>query len=142
LLFRRFSDALGVQLDEGPESDQVICWREQLLAVLAHGSAAQAVGALGLGTETIVSTMYGYFTQALGRMPELSPRDTVFFPLHTTVDDHHQATLQAIAIDFAATDEGRADLRRGMLKALQLRCAFWDWLHARALDPDLADQAL
>ena len=142
VLFRRFSDAIGVVRDDGPESDQLVCWREQFLQVLAGGSAAEAVGALGLGTENIVSSMYGAFTRALTRVPELSPRDTVFFPLHTAVDDHHQATLQAIAADFAETGQGRADLRRGMLKALQLRCAFWDWLYARALDPANADQAI
>lgn len=142
VLFRRFADAIGVVRDDAPESDQLVCWREQFLQVLAGGSAAEAVGALGLGTENIVSTMYGAFTRALARVPELHPRDTVFFPLHTAVDDHHQATLQAIAADFAETAEGRAELRRGMLKALQLRCAFWDWLYTRALNPANADQAL
>lgn len=142
LLFRRFSDAIGVDRDGEHESDQLICWREQFLQVLSGGSAAEAVGALGLGTENIVSTIYGSFTRAIARVPELSPRDTVFFPLHTAVDDHHQETLQAIATDFAETNQGRADLRRGMLKALQLRTAFWDWLYARAIDPANAEHAL
>lgn len=142
VLFRRFADALGVPRESGPEADAVVCWREQLLALLAGGSPAEAVGALGLGTETIVRTMYGAFTQALDRVPGLSPRDTVFFPLHTAVDDHHQATLQSIAADFAATPAGRTALRRGMLKALQLRSAFWDWLYERALDPARADDVL
>ena len=142
VLFRRFADALGVPRESEPEADAVVCWREQLLALLAGGSPAEAVGALGLGTETIVRTMYGAFTQALDRVPGLSPRDTVFFPLHTAVDDHHQATLQSIAADFAATPAGRTGLRRGMLKALQLRSAFWDWLYERALDPARADDVL
>ena len=142
ILFRRFADAMGVPRASGPEADAVVCWREQLLALLAGGSPAEAVGALGLGTETIVRTMYGAFTQALARVPGLSPRDTVFFPLHTAVDDHHQATLQSIAADFAATPAGQTGLRRGMLKALQLRSAFWDWLHERAMDPDHADDVL
>jgi hypothetical protein len=53
--------------------------------------------------------------------------------LHTAVDDHHQATLKAIASDFAATAAGRADLTKGMCKALALRDAFWSWLHERAM---------
>lgn len=142
ILFRRFSDAIGVVRDGTAESDQLVCWREQFLQVLGGGSAAEAVGALGLGTENIVSTMYGSFTRAIACVPDLSPRDTVFFPLHTAVDDHHQATLQAIAADYAETEQGRADLRRGMLKALQLRTAFWDWLYARAIDPANAEQAI
>jgi len=56
----------------------------------------------------------------------------VFFPLHTAVDDHHQATLHRIATDLAATPEGVRDLAAGMREALELRASFWDWLEARA----------
>lgn len=141
-LFQSFSRALGVVAAPGDEADQVAVWRELFLGVLGSGTPAEALGALGLGTENIVRTMYGYFVRALERTGELSPRDTVFFPLHTAVDDHHQATLQAISAAYAATPEGRIALRRGMLKALQLRCAFWDWMYARALAPAEAERAL
>lgn len=142
LLFQRFADAMGVSRHGTVEADQVVCWRESFLQLLASGSPAEALGALGLGTENIVSTIYGPFVEAIGRIGDLTPRDTVFFPLHTEVDDHHQATLQAISTDFAQSDESRADLRRGMLKALQLRTAFWDWLHERAMNPALADEVV
>jgi pyrroloquinoline quinone (PQQ) biosynthesis protein C len=135
VLFRRFATAMEVRFD-APEADAVACWREVFLGVLSTGTAAEAVGALGLGTENIVSTMYTSFLAALARVNGLSPRDTVFFPLHTAVDDHHQATLQAIATELAVNETGRQDLRRGMLKALQLRSAFWDWMYARALAPN------
>jgi hypothetical protein len=52
------------------------------------------------------------------------------------VDDHHQATLRDIAIDLAATKQGRLDLAKGMQKALALRCSFWSWMHQRALQPE------
>jgi pyrroloquinoline quinone (PQQ) biosynthesis protein C len=136
LLFERFRDALGGRGEPGVEADQVVCWRELFLVLLASGSPAEAVGALGLGTEHIVKTIYTPFTAALARLGELAPRDTVFFPLHVVVDDDHGESLHAIAADFAARPEGRVQLRRGMLKALQLRSAFWDWLHERALAPE------
>lgn len=142
LLFQRFSRAIGVERGDTPESDQVACWRETFLQLLANGTPAEALGALGLGTENIVRTIYGPFVAAIERVGDLSRRDTVFFPLHTAVDDHHQATLQAISADFATTRSGRTELRRGMLKALQLRSAFWDWMLARALDPSRADEVL
>jgi len=142
LLFRRFSDAIGVRRSDLNESDQVVCWREQFLQVLSSGSAAEALGALGLGTENIVRTIYGPFVKAINRLGDISPRDAVFFPLHTAVDDHHQETLQQISADFAKSSEGRVCLRRGMLKALQLRCAFWDWLYERALNPDRAQEVI
>lgn len=142
LLFRRFSLAVGVTPDPADEHDQVICWRDMFLAVLGNGSPAEALGALGLGTENIVRTIYGPFVKAIDRLGTLDPRDTVFFPLHTAVDDHHQATLQAISADYARTPEGRSGLRRGMLKSLSLRSAFWDWLHARAMQPAAAESVL
>jgi pyrroloquinoline quinone (PQQ) biosynthesis protein C len=135
-LFRRFRRALGVLDDDAsPEAIEMICWREQFLVILSNGSAAEALGALGLGTETIVQTIYQPFVEAIGRIG-MHPRDSVFFPLHTAVDDHHQATLRDIAIDLAATEQGRLDLAKGMQKALALRCSFWSWLHQRALQPE------
>jgi hypothetical protein len=142
LLFERFSDALGVDLELTAEHDQVVCWRELFLQILAFGSPAEAVGAFGLGTENIVRVIYEPLVAAINRLQGLSPRDTVFFLLHTTVDDHHQATLQAISTDFAQSQSGRLGLRRGMLKSLQLRTAFWDWLYERAMNPDCAQEVI
>jgi len=133
-LFQRFVGALGVEpVDADATAVEVICWREMFLGVLAEGSPAQSVGALGLGTEGVVSTMYRYFLPALKRLA-LAPKDTVFFPLHTMVDDHHQATLLDIAGYYARSAEGRHEVEKGMSKALYLRAGFWDWLYTRALE--------
>ena len=133
-LFKRFRNAIGVGNTAAVDDHiEVVCWREQFLAILNTGSAAEALGALGLGTETIVQTIYQPFVDAINKLGSLQPEDAVFFPLHTAVDDHHQATLKAIASDFAATAEGRADLAKGMRKALALRDSFWSWLHERAM---------
>ena len=133
LLFKRFRNSIGVD-NIATEDDhiEVVCWREQFLAIINTGSAAEALGALGLGTETIVQTIYQPFVEAIQKVGTIKPEDAVFFPLHTAVDDHHQATLKAIATDFAATPAGRADLAKGMIKALALRDSFWSWLYARA----------
>jgi hypothetical protein len=49
-LFRRFRGALGVMDDDAcPEAIEVVCWREQFLAILANGSAAEALGGPGAG---------------------------------------------------------------------------------------------
>jgi hypothetical protein len=142
ILFQRFARAMGVEPGTAPEADQVVCWRDSFLQLLANGTPAEALGAIGLGTENIVRTIYGPFVTALRGLGDLAPRDTVFFPLHTAVDDHHQATIQSISADFAMTESGRVELRRGMLKSLQLRCAFWDWMLARALHPAAAEAVL
>lgn len=131
-LFQRFRRALGVDINDRREHTEVVCWRELFLSILTNGTPAEALGALGLGTETIVQTIYQPFVEAINRVQTISPEDAVFFPLHTAVDDHHQATLKAIATDFAATPQGRADLTKGMCKALALRDSFWGWLYDRA----------
>lgn len=133
-LFQRFRRALGV-MDSAIEEDpmEVVCWREMFLSVLG-GSPAEAIGALGLGTEGVVRDMYKPFVQALERMEDLDPKDIVFFPLHTAVDDHHQATLLDIARYYAKTPESRRDLAKGMRKALALRASFWDWMYERAME--------
>lgn len=136
-LFARFRTALGLPTSPTAEEHiEVRCWRELFLDVLSHGSAAEAVGALGLGTEGIVQTIYRPFQSAIRHLETLHPRDCVFFALHTCVDDQHQESLRRIAAAFATTAEGRRDLAMGMYKALKLRDSFWSWLHARALNPE------
>jgi len=140
VLFRRFCIAAGVEQDSLTEDAvEVVCWREMFLSILSGGSTAEALGALGLGTENVVSTMYQHFLPAL-EVLEAPPSETVFFPLHAAVDDHHQETLMDISRHYAATAEGRRDLLKGMRKALSLRAGFWDWLHARALTQGKCDE--
>lgn len=133
-LFQRFRKALGV-VDSPFEDDsiEVVCWREMFLSVLG-GSPAESVGALGLGTEGIVRDLYKPFVKALNTLPDLAPRDVVFFPLHTAVDDHHQATLLDIARYYSQTEQSRRDVAKGMRKALALRASFWDWMYERAME--------
>ena len=140
VLFRRFCIAVGVD-DTDPETDalEVVCWREMFLSILSSSSAAEAVGALGLGTENVVSTMYQHFLPALKTL-DLAASDTVFFPLHAAVDDHHQETLLDISRHYARTPEGRLELLKGMRKALALRAGFWDWMLLRARTRGACDE--
>ena len=133
-LFYRFSSAIGVSDPcAGDDAIEVVCWREMFLSVLTNGSPAEALGALGLGTEGIVRDIYLPFVAALTRLPGLAPSDIVFFPLHTAVDDDHQETLLDITRHYAGTEAGLLDVTKGMRKALALRSSFWDWMHERAL---------
>ena len=118
---------------------EVVCWREMFLSILSGESAAEAVGALGFGTENVVSTMYQHFLPALETL-DVPPSETVFFPLHAAVDDHHQATLLDISRHHARTPENRLDLVKGMRKALALRAGFWDWMLLRARTRGACDE--
>jgi pyrroloquinoline quinone (PQQ) biosynthesis protein C len=134
-LFRRFQHALGVSslLDTDPEAMTAVCWREMFYSLLVNGSAAEAVGAISFGTEAIVRHVYPPILDAIRRYGRLQRQDYVFFELHCLVDDDHTDTLLTIAASLAQDHRDRADLRKGMFKALFLRASFWDHLHHRAL---------
>ncbi len=132
-LFSRFREALGLHGTTGIDGVEVSCWRDLFYATLSQGSALQAIGALGFGTEAIVSRIYDNFTQALART-DLAARDTVFFPLHGKVDDQHHETMMDIARDLYRGERDRKELEEGMRKALFLRAAFWDFLLSRVRD--------
>jgi pyrroloquinoline quinone (PQQ) biosynthesis protein C len=131
-LFRRFQDAMGV--DRGQLNGiEVEIWRESFLSLVQDGSATAAVGAIGLGTETIVKFIYKHLIEAIENHTDLSLEEYVFFPLHTEVDDEHGLILLKIAEELANESEKTAfELRKGMLKALNLRAAYWDDMYARA----------
>jgi pyrroloquinoline quinone (PQQ) biosynthesis protein C len=133
-LFRRMCRALGVdQAQLAVPAGAALLWRSRLLGFLRQATAAEAVGALGLGTEGIVKHIYRPMLEGMRKYSGLQRSDYVFLELHCHVDDHHQQDLLDIANDLAATAKGRADLRRGMLTALDLRRAFWDHLYRRAV---------
>jgi len=134
LLFERFRRALGIHDGDSATADEleVVCWRESFYNLLACGSAAEAVGAIGLGTENVVGKIYAPIVQAINHLGTVNRRQAVFFELHCEVDEDHHEALLAIARDFAEHPDNRIDLHKGMLKALGYRSRFWDWMHHRA----------
>jgi len=133
-LFKRFQQAVDVDDtdDHADDTLEVVCWRESFYHLLADGSPAEAVGAIGLGTENVVNKIYAPIISAIERLGTLDRRQYVFFELHCEVDDDHHEALLKIAHDFTDVAQDRIDLRKGMLKALGLRAIFWDWMHNRA----------
>jgi pyrroloquinoline quinone (PQQ) biosynthesis protein C len=132
ILLRRFCRALNVSdLELQHPSEASRAWTAAFLEFLESASPAAAVGALGLGTEGVVRPIYSRILSGL-RGLGLSREDTVFFDLHCTVDDQHAIDLCEIAEDLAVTPIDRAELHHGMLRALELRHAFWDHLDAQA----------
>lgn len=132
-LFKRFQKAMGVQPNTLPDIEVQI-WREMFLNIIRNGSPEEAVGAIGLGTESVVKHIYRYLIEAIERHTSLSLEEYVFFPLHTEVDDEHGKILLAIADKMGNTSgAAREKIRKGMLKALNLRSVYWDDMMARAI---------
>lgn len=137
-LFQRFLSAVGMTpqwLEDHPSCDDARVWSELFLQCCRSGGGAQAVGALGLGTESIVSTVYRPLLEAIQRHTDVEPADRVFFDLHCTVDDAHGDVLIEIAAEVAERGAAeRASLRLGTLMALNLRAGFYDAMLVRAME--------
>jgi pyrroloquinoline quinone (PQQ) biosynthesis protein C len=135
-LFRRFQDAMGVDRNESI-GIEVQIWRESFLSLVQDGSSVEAVGAIGLGSESIVKFVYRHLIEAIEKHTNLTLEQYVFFPLHTEVDDEHGLILLRIAEELAGeSEESALQLRKGMLKALNLRAAYWDNMYDRAKQID------
>lgn len=142
LLFRRFCHAVGITDAElASPTPAALTWRTRFLQFLEGATPAQAVGALGLGTEHVVKPIYRQLLAGILSLGTLRRDEFVFFELHCLVDDQHQQDLLAIAQQLAATPGEVAELRSGMRTALGLRCEFWDQLYRTALEGSLAHPA-
>ncbi len=131
-LFRRFCQSIDIESDNSLDITVEI-WRELFLNVMYNGSAAEAIGAIGLGTESVVKHIYKFFTNAIQSHTDLDREDYVFFELHSEIDDEHGKIMIQIAEDFLnESSNNYNELRKGMLKALNLRVLFWDMMYERA----------
>lgn len=136
VLFQRFRRAAGVS----PEYDAVTppcttatVWRDLFLQKCKSRQPGVGLGAIGLGTEMIVSTIYGYLHQAVTSHTDMKPEDYLFLTLHLDCDDEHAEKLKEISLELAEEQNNREALRFGVLSSLNLRNAFWDVMLARAV---------
>lgn len=135
LLFRRFLRALDMDdewLAQHAYCDDAVIWSHLFLQCCSTGGAAQAVGAIGLGTEGVVRPIYEKLLIGIDRYLSVDDQDKVFFTLHALEDDAHGEILAQIAIDLAVNPAHRAGLYLGMMTALNLRASFFDTMHRRA----------
>ena len=135
VLYQRFLKAVGV--DEKFRAshgycDEAMIWRRMFQAICSTGGAAQALGAMGLGTENIVKFVYAKIIKAIDKHLDVSREERVFFDLHAAVDDEHGEVIDNIAVDYAQFRRNREPLRNGMLMALNARAAFFDGMMIRA----------
>lgn len=133
-LFERFQHAAGV--NEHDAQSRVCAnakvWQAQFLR-LCESNEHVAIGALGLGTELIVSRIYQQILQCLKHHTALTPVERVFFDLHSACDDEHAEQMLHITSEMASDARAKAAIAQGMRAALALRIQFWDCMLERAL---------
>ena len=95
-MFAHFRKAIGA--DDVRDTGEIAQdWKELFIAQLTQAGPAEALGALGLGTESIVKHFYRPLIQAIRNHTDLSRRDYVFFELHAELDDEHGELMLNIA---------------------------------------------
>lgn len=135
-LYRRFQKAIGVDFDRplsSADREAGLHWSEQFLS-LCKINACVGVGALGIGTELIVSKIYHQILEGLRNFTDLTLSQRVFFELHTECDEEHAAQLIEIAQDLAINEEACKQIEYGVSKAIHMRVEFWDKMYERALN--------
>lgn len=135
-LFQRFRRAAGVSPEyeaRNTACTTALAWRDLFLQKCRSRQPGVGLGAIGIATEMVVSTIYRYLHQAVSRHTAMKPDDYVFLTLHLDCDDQHAADLKQVSIELAERQETREALRFGVLSSLNLRNAFWDVMLARAV---------
>jgi pyrroloquinoline quinone (PQQ) biosynthesis protein C len=135
-LFQRFRRAAGVSPEyeaATPACTTALVWRDLFLQKCNSRQPGVGLGAIGIATEMVVSTIYRYLQRAVSKHTAMKPEDYLFLTLHLDCDDGHAADLKQISIELAGRHDTREALRFGVLSSLNLRNAFWDVMLARAV---------
>lgn len=132
-LFRRFQEALGIDADyrKTAQHCQIIPWGEQFLQ-LCKMNEYVGVGAIGIGTELIVSRIYKQILEGLKTYSRLTMTQRVFFDLHSQCDEKHAAQVLLITKELAQDHTACEQIEYGARMAINMRIAFWDKMLERA----------
>lgn len=132
-LFRRFQTALGIhpQHYSKQENQTGQLWGQQFLD-LCKVNEFVGVGAVGIGTELIVSRIYNQILESLKTHTNLTMTQRVFFDLHSQCDETHAAQMLEIGEDLAQDKISCEQIEYGAKKAIEMRIFFWDEMLNRA----------
>jgi pyrroloquinoline quinone (PQQ) biosynthesis protein C len=134
VLFRRFQESLGVNTDyreTAAKCQTGLLWSRQFLQ-LCEMNECVGVGAIGIGTELIVSSIYNQILEGLNAHSDLTMTEHVFFNLHCQSDEQHAVQIALIAEDLARSSTACDQIEYGVKMAINMRVIFWDKMHERA----------
>lgn len=133
-LYRRFQQAMGVDAEYAKAAQRCqtsVLWSQKFLE-LCKMNEYVGVGAIGIGTELIVSRIYNKILEGLKAHSNLTMIERVFFDLHSQCDEEHAAQMLMITRDLAQDSTSRKKIEYGARLAIDLRVTFWDQMLQRA----------
>lgn len=134
-LYTRFQESLGIDhgyRQSAAATETVLQWRDDFLQLCQMNECA-GVGAIGIGTELLVSQIYSKILQAIRLHTDLSTEQYVFFELHSVCDDEHAGQVIRVCQDLAKNEHACEQIESGARLAIEMRTAFWDEMYERAL---------
>jgi pyrroloquinoline quinone (PQQ) biosynthesis protein C/quercetin dioxygenase-like cupin family protein len=123
-LFRRFlRQALGVDPDAIQYQSFANDFFHQYLDFCRNSSALAGSAFLSLGTEGLISRLYGYFCEGLLKAG-IAEEELVFFRLHMECDDEHAITLAELMRSFSSEPGWFEQCKAAIDHALNMRRQF------------------
>jgi pyrroloquinoline quinone (PQQ) biosynthesis protein C/quercetin dioxygenase-like cupin family protein len=123
-LFRRFlRQALGVDPDAIQYQSFANDFFHQYLEFCRNSSALAGSAFLSLGTEGLISRLYGYFCEGLLKAG-IEEKELVFFRLHMECDDEHAVTLAELMRSFSGEPGWFEQCKAAIDHALNIRRQF------------------
>ena len=142
-LYRRFLNAI---LKDGPATTEyipeVLQLRDTMLS-LCQKSSVSGLAALCWGSELIVPQFYSKIFAGIQKAyPNLSAKETVFFPLHIKCDEKHSQVLLKMVQELARNFNNHEELLDSTSRILEARNQLWSAFlkRARAMPSMTADK--
>ncbi len=127
-LYAEFLRAAGSKVPDRPSASQVPTPAAEFIAehrrIVTEEPFLVGLGAVGPGHEWAIPRMFNAVIPGLRRAP-FSEAEIVYFTLHVEQDVDHGTWLEQALLEFGATEEARAQIRRGALLSLEARARFW-----------------
>ena len=135
-LFRVFTRALGIKdadLEKTAPLPSTKKFIEKYEQLYLHSPFLKAMGAVGPGTECIVSKMYVPILDGLRAQKKFSKEDLYFFELHLPIDKEHCDMIVTALAPYMDDKKNQQLVREAAEEALAAREAFWDGLSKKIL---------
>jgi pyrroloquinoline-quinone synthase len=138
-LYRRFMRAVGFQEAEWDQVPELPATRAFVVMHLdmTLRSWLETLGAVGPGHEWAIPRMFLPLVEGIERSVTLDPDALEYFRLHIDLDVKHGQMLEQCLIRWAGTEANRDEIRRGALRSLEARAAFWTALAEQLFPQDV-----
>ncbi len=127
-VYRKFLFAVGATPEEVGAGGTVIpelrLYIDAMMAYTRGGDWLSAAAAVGIAMEWPIPYLYGEFLKGLRRIPGITEDDLELFTGHVGLDIVHSSMMREALLPLAATADGQARIRAGVMYNMDARRVF------------------